>query len=169
MTAADKGKVQPVVLFDLDDTLIDGRAKEAIPLAGSAHLLSTIKHKFTLGVLSSSSGVRMRQAIERLQKSEDEDNGGILKRVGRAHYELVRIYPFQHASGKVARLFMNLLMIRAGLPPAIIHAAERQRYYDGLKSASAAQIVQMLENALDNSISSIDKLLDRHESRSARS
>ena len=111
---------------------------------------------------------RVRQALERLQKSEDGDSGSILKRVGRAHYELVRIYPFQYASGKVARMFMSLLMMRAGLPPAIIHAAERQRYYDGLKSASAAQIVQMLENALDNSISSIDKLLDRHERRSAR-
>ena len=108
---------------------------------------------------------RVRQVVDRVAKSEQNGSIGTLKIAARAHYDLVRIYPFASDSGKVARLFMNLLLMRAGLPPAIIHAAERQRYYDALKSNSALGIVQMLENALDNSLSSIEKMLDEHETR----
>ena len=49
-------------------------------------------------------------------------------------------------SGKVARLFMNLLLMRAGYPPAIIHSTERQRYYEALKG-SATIILQMVQEA----------------------
>jgi hypothetical protein len=72
--------------------------------------------------------------------------------------------PVPNDSGKVARLFMNLLLLRAGLPPAIIHSTERQRYYEALKG-SANTVLQMVQDAVENSLASIEKLLDEHESR----
>ena len=37
------------------------------------------------------------------------------------------------ALARAMRLFMNLLLYRGGYPPAIIHAKERQSYYEALK------------------------------------
>src|SRR5689334_18738568 len=43
----------------------------------------------------------------------------------RMHYELVRIHPFVDGNGRTARLLMNLLLILANRPPAIITSADR--------------------------------------------
>jgi Fic family protein len=83
----------------------------------------------------------------------------------RAHYDMLRVFPFTHDSGKVARLFMNLLLLRAGYPPAIVHSTERQRYYEALKGASAT-MTQIVQEAVENSLASIEKLLEAYESRS---
>ena len=82
----------------------------------------------------------------------------------RAHYYLLRIYPFPVDSGKAARLFMNLLLMRSGLPPAILHSTERQRYYEALKG-SATTVLQMVQEAVENALSSVEKLLDEHETK----
>jgi Fic family protein len=75
---------------------------------------------------------------------------------------LARVFPFTHDSGKVARLLMNLLLMRAGYEPAIIHSTERQRYYEALKG-SAAVILHMVQEAEENALASIEKMLDEHE------
>src|SRR5690606_11596818 len=67
------------------------------------------------------------------------------------HFDLLRIFPFDKDSGKVVRLFMNLLLLRSELPPAIVHLTERQRYYEALKS-SQPTLVDMLTEAIDNSL-----------------
>ena len=80
----------------------------------------------------------------------------------RAHYELLRVFPFQTDSGKVARLFMNLLLLRAGHPPAIVHSTERQRYYESLRG-SLPSLIQMVTESILNALISIEKLLDEHD------
>src|SRR6202044_733931 len=79
-----------------------------------------------------------------------------------AHYDLLRVFPFTSDSGKVARLMMNLLLLRSGYPPAIIHSTERQRYYEALKGASAV-MQSIVQDAIENSLASIEKLLDIYE------
>ena len=37
-----------------------------------------------------------------------------------AHFRLVSIHPFVDGNGRTARLLMNLLLLQAGYPPAII-------------------------------------------------
>ena len=71
----------------------------------------------------------------------------------KAHYQFLHIFPFPKHSGKVARLLMNLLLIREGYPPAILHSTDRQRYYDALKTSSDAVAV-LLNEALDNGVES---------------
>jgi Fic family protein len=71
----------------------------------------------------------------------------------RAHYQFLHIFPFPKHSGKVGRLLMNLLLLREGYPPAILHATDRQRYYDALKTSSDA-LAAIINEALDNAIES---------------
>jgi hypothetical protein len=57
---------------------------------------------------------------------------------------------------------MNLLLLRSGYPPAIIHSTERQRYYDALKGSSAA-MNQIVQEAIENNLTSVEKLVDSYE------
>lgn len=108
---------------------------------------------------------KVRQVIDWLNDPETRKGRNGLRIAARAHYDLLRVFPFQSDSGKVSRLFMNLLLLRAGLPPSIIHSAERQRYYDALKG-SANQILAMVQESVDNAVLSVEKLLDEHEAKS---
>jgi hypothetical protein len=59
---------------------------------------------------------------------------------------------------------MNLLLLRAGYPPAIVHHTERQRYYDALKG-SAATMNQIVQESIDNALASSEKVLDEYETK----
>lgn len=107
---------------------------------------------------------KVRQVVDWLNDPETKRTRGTVRIAARAHYDLLRVFPFAVDSGKVARLFMNLLLLRAGLPPAIIHSTERQRYYDALKGASTA-MTQIVQESIDNNLASVEKLLDAHEAK----
>jgi Fic family protein len=107
---------------------------------------------------------KVRQIVDWLNDPETRKTRNAVRIAARAHYDLLRVYPFPTDSGKVARLFMNLLLLRAGLPPSIIHSTERQRYYEALKG-SATTVLQMVQEAVENALSSVEKMLDEHETR----
>ena len=107
---------------------------------------------------------KVRQAVEWASDPETRRAVNVMRVAAKAQYDLCRAYPFPIDSGKVARLFMNMLLLRTGLPAAIIHATERQRYYEALKASAPTAIVQMMRDAVENSLASIEKLLDDHDS-----
>lgn len=78
-----------------------------------------------------------------------------LRLASKLHFKLMQIYPFTKHSGKLSRLVMNLVLLRSGYPPAIIHSTERQRYYESLRGPSAqlhALMLDSLENSIDSAI-----------------
>jgi Fic family protein len=80
-----------------------------------------------------------------------------LRLAAKLHFKLMQIYPFPKNSGKLARLAMNLVLLRAGYPPAIIHSTERQRYYESLRGPSV-QLYNLMLDSLENSIDSAIKM-----------
>jgi len=105
---------------------------------------------------------KVRQIVDWINDPETKKGRNALRIAARAHYDLLRVFPFAQDSGKVARLLMNLLLMRGGYEPAIIHSTERQRYYEALKG-SASVILHMVMEAEENGLASIEKLLDEHE------
>ncbi len=105
---------------------------------------------------------KVRQIVNWLNGPEPKKLKSPIRVASRAHYELLRVFPFQSDSGKVARLFMNLLLLRAGHPPAIVHSTERQRYYEALRGALPT-LIQMVTESILNGLVSIEKLLDEQE------
>ena len=74
-----------------------------------------------------------------------------------AHLTLVTIHPFSDGNGRTARLLMNLVLMRGGYPPIIIHPEHRPDYIDTLEKAQlsdddtdfSAFLLDRLENSLD--------------------
>jgi Fic family protein len=107
---------------------------------------------------------KIRQVTDWVNHADTRRDVGVIKMAAKAHYDLARAYPFPNDSGKVARLFMNMLLLGGGMPPAIIHATQRQPYYEALKSTTASAVVRILRDALANSLASTEKMLDEYES-----
>jgi Fic family protein len=105
---------------------------------------------------------KVRQIVDWINDPETRKTRGPLRVAARAHYDLLRVFPFATDSGRVARLLMNLLLLRSGLPPAIVHSTERQRYYEALKGSSA-MMNQIVQEAIENNLSSVEKLLVQYE------
>jgi Fic family protein len=110
---------------------------------------------------------KLRQVVDWVNEPETRRTRTPVRVASRAHYDLLRIFPFATDSGKVARLVMNLLLLRSGYPPAIIHSTERQRYYDALKGSSAT-MHSIVQDAMENSLASIEKLLDLYDTKPRR-
>jgi Fic family protein len=107
---------------------------------------------------------KVRQILEWTVDPETKRTRSALRIAARAHYDLLRIFPFTTDSGKVARLLMNLILLRHGYPPAIVHSTERQRYYEALKGSSTA-MTQIVQEAIENNLGSVEKLLELQESK----
>jgi hypothetical protein len=107
---------------------------------------------------------KVRQILDWTNDPETRRTRSAVRIAARAHYDLLRVFPFTTDSGKVARLFMNLLLLRNGFPPAIVHSTERQRYYEALKGASAV-MTQIVHESIENNLASVEKLLEAHESK----
>lgn len=56
-----------------------------------------------------------------------------------AHYQLVNIHPFLDGNGRTARLLMNFIQQRYGLPLAIVFSEDKPRYYEALESVKATE------------------------------
>ena len=91
----------------------------------------------------------------------------IIELVALAHYKLVKIHPFIDGNGRTARLIMNLILMQAGYPPAIILKQDRQKYYNTLEKANKDDfkpfvlfVAQSVERSLGLYLESIEIIDD---------
>jgi Fic family protein len=57
-----------------------------------------------------------------------------------AHYNFVRIHPFQDGNGRGARILMNLVLIKAGLFPTVVQVTDKVAYLGALGEADRGDI-----------------------------
>ncbi|HEX7481160.1 MAG TPA: Fic family protein [Polyangiales bacterium] len=104
--------------------------------------------------------LKMRALFQWLEDDETLRTMHITRIASRAHHLFLQIYPYPKHSGRVARLMMNLMLLREGYPPAILHSTDRQRYYDALR-ASADATSSIVQEALENSVNSTLRYFQR--------
>ena len=62
-----------------------------------------------------------------------------------AHWEFMRVFPFDERTGLVGRLLMNYILISHDYPPAIIHANDRHLYFNALNGHATDLISVVVE------------------------
>ncbi|MFD2726802.1 Fic family protein [Hyunsoonleella rubra] len=86
------------------------------------------------------------------------------------HHKFVWIHPFFDGNGRTVRLAMNLILMKAGFPPAIILKNDRKKYYDALNQANNGNysklmllMCQSLERTLNIYISALPDSTDEYQ------
>ncbi|MDO4697690.1 MAG: Fic family protein [Pasteurellaceae bacterium] len=113
--------------------------------------------------------VEPEQVSPQMQQLVDYINNAIsvhpIIRSAVAHYNMVRIHPFDDGNGRGARLLMNLILIKAGYFPAVVKNEEKFRYLETLNQADQGDIsvfirfiLTQLKNTLQNVIDDLNKL-----------
>lgn len=64
-------------------------------------------------------------------------SSNVVKVASWAHWAIARVHPFTDGNGRIARLWQDLILLRARLAPAIIRLQDRDQngYYDALAAA----------------------------------
>ncbi len=69
-----------------------------------------------------------------------------------AHYNMVRIHPFDDGNGRGARILMNLILIKKKYPVTIIKNKDRRKYILALNQADTGDFYPFLEFVADSLI-----------------
>ena len=81
------------------------------------------------------------------------------------HAKFEQIHPFSDGNGRVGRLLMNAMLLKANIAPAIIRQEKKQLYYTYLYNAQTKENYSQLEDFLCEAIMDGFTILDRTDKR----
>lgn len=142
LTLQDILDIHRIILRKIDD--IDaGRLRNIrVRIAGSTTILPN--------------PIKVPELMEKFVKWLQTTTENSIKVAIDAHYQLVTIHPFVDGNGRTARLLMNLILMQAGFPPAIIKKEERNRYLTVLEAAQTKNnqktYYELMHDAINRSL-----------------
>ena len=77
-----------------------------------------------------------------------------------AHHKFVHIHPFRDGNGRTGRLIMNIFLMHAGFPLAIIQKNDRKKYYRVLSSADQENYKPLVSFVAQTVLRSLNIYLD---------
>ncbi len=83
-----------------------------------------------------------------------------------AHYNMVRIHPFDDGNGRGARFLMNLILLHKGHFPAVVQLQKKRQYLEALSAADSGDMTPFLLFIADTVIATKQGVLDVLEGRS---
>lgn len=75
----------------------------------------------------------MKEVIREMNRKEDGIEA--IKSASRIHHMVAWIHPFVDGNGRMARLLLNLRLMRSGFPPIVLLKKKRRAYYSALEKA----------------------------------
>ncbi len=154
ITGADVRQIHHFVLKDIDDSNAGQYRSVDVEISGSDY-----KPPAPADISS-----EMRDFGKWLSDiSVIDDDRGTLDAIlyaAAAHTWLVYIHPFIDGNGRVARLLMNLILMRYGYPIAIVTKEDRFRYYDALEISQTSDLspfIALVEECIRESLEEYER------------
>jgi Fic family protein len=151
---AKKLKLTPAVARKFHETLCQGiEGKSAADLRKDMPLHRAYFHE----IVPPAKIAPLVQKLFDTCETADFRNSHPLQQAARLHHGFMQAFPYNEHSGRVARLLQNLVLLHAGFRlPVIIHATDRQRYYEALRVPEAA-LRDLTVEAIDNALIQAEK------------
>ncbi len=98
---------------------------------------------------------KMKEFIDWYQSKETKEMHPI-ERATKVHGQFVKIHPFIDGNGRIARLLLNLELMKCGYPPIIIKNEDRIKYYAALDKAHTIgdyiDFISIVEQEVEDSL-----------------
>jgi excisionase family DNA binding protein len=144
LAAKDILDIHSIILNKIDDTNKGRYRNVAVRLRGSETILPN--------------SLKVPQLMDGFIKWLRADNSDHpIKIAIDAHFKFVSIHPFVDGNGRTARLLMNLLLMQAGFPSAIIRKEDRSVYINSLEKG---QTKNDLSDYYTLMLEAVDRSLD---------
>lgn len=74
----------------------------------------------------------MTSLVEWYNKEADKGEMSAIELATLFHYRYIRIHPFEDGNGRIARLLVNFILLRAGYPMIIVRSDDKDKYLSAL-------------------------------------
>ena len=108
--------------------------------------------------------LEMQQLCEWVNQNSSQSHALIV--AGIAHYNMVRIHPFDDGNGRGARILMNLVLLTQGYTPVIVRNAKRRDYLQALAKADSGELIPFLQFIADSMLETQRMILGELEGES---
>ncbi len=75
-----------------------------------------------------------------------------IERAAELHTRFVKIHPFVDGNGRTGRLLLNLELMKAGYPPAVIRKEDRLTYYNALDEACVTGVYDSVTRLVTDAV-----------------
>ncbi len=152
--AAKKLRVNLTLVKRLCDTMTQGiENKSAIDFRKDMPLHRAYFHE----IVQPAKIAALFQKVLDACDSAEFRNAHPIQQAARLHHGVMQVFPYTDHSGRLSRLLANLVLLQAGYKlPCIIHATDRQRYYESFRMPDTV-LRDLTIEALDNALSQSEK------------
>lgn len=77
----------------------------------------------------------MSDLVEWYNNAVEEGSLSAIELASLFHYRYIRIHPFEDGNGRIARLLVNFILLRAGYPMIIVRSNDKDKYLSALNSS----------------------------------
>jgi Fic family protein len=109
--------------------------------------------------------VRILDLIPEVTTKATEQANDVVAISAITHSQFEQIHPFSDGNGRVGRLLMSAMFLKANLAPAVIWQEQKQLYYTFLYKAQTKNDQSQLENFLCDAVMDGFKILERVDVR----
>jgi len=146
--------IHSIILHSIDPTNAGRYRTVPVRIAGSPVILPN--------------AVKVPRMMEEFITLVHDDSQDVVDIAILAHFKFVSIHPFTDGNGRTGRLFMNLVLMQAGYPPAIIKKEERKHYINAIEkgqlTGDLSDYYPLMYKAVERSLDMyIDALLPKSE------
>lgn len=102
---------------------------------------------------------KMHDLINWQREEEKKQELHPLELAAQFHYSFIRIHPFDDGNGRMARILMNLILMRNGFPPVVVKTQDKDNYFKALQGADGGDVEVFEDYIAENLLDSLELFL----------